>query len=576
MDPLRLINQVLIDTYRLQRVIGQGGMGAVYEASHIAEGGRYAVKVLAPSSVQASEDEVVARFWREADITSKLRHPHIIQCREAGRTPEGDLFIVMEMLEGEDLEQRLQRVHRFEPQQAAPIVQQAASALQLAHEQGIIHRDLKPSNIFLCRAGEGDHVKILDFGLSKMLAARAQLTSPDTFMGTPDYMSPEQVVGPVSAVTLETDIFSLGIILYQMLAGHPPWQHADVFQLMQKIVNEEPPPLASLGLGIPEAVEQAVLRALAKAPQDRYRSMEDLALAFAAALDSTQVSRVEPLEAGGAVEPRQSRWIDAKTLPPAPDITGPRRLVPMEPEPAHPWSEIPLQAIATEPVGEPVSAPAAGPVREAEPRRAAWIDAKTVPIAERLAAAAARSEARVAKPRSWRILAIVAGTIFVAGTVIGVRLTGGRGSKTTPARVIASPARGDVRPARGDVRPAIRRGRDASALAVVTRDAGPRVAPEPAPEEPPPSPAPAPDSGVRRRHRAAPATLQVLTRRGEQKLSVPIYLDGKRLGETPLYRKGIAPGFHVVEVRESGYKKVWKRIWLNSNQSASVVLELRK
>ena len=285
LDPARLINQVLNGTYRIQRVIGEGGMGAVYEALHEQEDRRYALKLLSPQSGAPSAD-AIARFWREAEVTSRLRHPHIVECVDFNKTREGMLYIVMELLEGEDLADRLARVSRLDLLQTATILKQATSALQFAHDQGVIHRDLKPSNTFLCLRAGGEVVKIVDFGLSKVVSAHSDLTKSNVIIGTPYYMSPEQLRGPGSEVSARSDVFSMGAILFEMLAGESPHYDDNIFKAIHRLVNEEPPSLCSFGADVPVAVEQVVRKALSKQPQDRHGSMRELWQAYSAALGS--------------------------------------------------------------------------------------------------------------------------------------------------------------------------------------------------------------------------------------------------------------------------------------------------
>jgi serine/threonine-protein kinase len=294
------IGEVLQETYRLERLIGEGGMGKVFEASHTRLRRRFAVKLLAPAV--SSLPEAVARFRREGEITSSLGHPHIIEVVDSNTTPDGQSYIVMELLDGESLGSRLARPPALGLPEAAEVVRQAASALDAAHGLGVVHRDLKPENIFLCRrAGEpGLFVKVLDFGISKVLGSQSMLTAASVIMGTPSYMAPEQAEGRISEIDARTDVFALGAILYEMLAGRPPFVGESITSVLYQTVHQEPTPLRELRPLLPAAVEAVVARALAKRPEDRPPTIaalaEDLSRALlarpvAATLRSAPTSR---------------------------------------------------------------------------------------------------------------------------------------------------------------------------------------------------------------------------------------------------------------------------------------------
>ncbi len=192
--PDALVGTVLDGAYRLTRPIGQGGMGTVYEAVQLRLDKRVAVKLLARHLT--ADRKALARFHREAEITSHLGHPHLVSVVDYGQTETGEPYLVMEYLEGEDLDHRLRRVGRLPVEAVVHVVRQAASALSAAHAQGIVHRDLKPGNIFLLQIpGEPDFVKVLDFGISKMMAAHTRLTNAAMAVGTPTYMSPNRPRG---------------------------------------------------------------------------------------------------------------------------------------------------------------------------------------------------------------------------------------------------------------------------------------------------------------------------------------------------------------------------------------------
>ena len=269
------IGQVLHDTYRIERLIGRGGMGAVYEASHARLPRRFAVKLLFADVIDDSD--AVARFRHEAMVTSQLGHPNIVEVVDFHHTEDGEPYIVMELLKGEDLSKRLRRVKRMTLDEATDVLEQTASALQAAHDEEIIHRDLKPQNIFLCQTRTRDDlVKVVDFGIAKILTSHNYLTRTKGIIGTPWYMSPERVKGETERVDHRSDIFSMGAMMYEMLTGRPPFTGESQAVLFQ-IVYKDPPRLRSFRPDIPEDAEQAIHCALSKEPGDRFDSMEAFA-----------------------------------------------------------------------------------------------------------------------------------------------------------------------------------------------------------------------------------------------------------------------------------------------------------
>ena len=275
-----LIGTVLVDgSYRVERLIGEGGMGAVYEATHLRLAKRVAVKVMAREL--ASNPEALARVHREAMVTSGLGHPHIVQILDFSTTPSGEPFLVMEFLDGEDLDHRLRRIGLLPAAKVVHIVKQVASALAATHAKTIVHRDLKPANIYLLEvAGEIDFVKVLDFGISKVRSATTKLTRTSSVMGTPNYMSPEQAKGQVEDIDESTDQWALACIVWECLAGEGPFVGENVPSILFQIVHEPPPSLAVKVSGLCPQVEEVLLRALAKNKNDRFANVNDFALAL--------------------------------------------------------------------------------------------------------------------------------------------------------------------------------------------------------------------------------------------------------------------------------------------------------
>jgi serine/threonine-protein kinase len=266
------IDSVLRNTYQIVSVLGRGGMGSVFLAQHLRlPGKQVAIKVL--RSDERLGPDVHARFRREADIASRLGHPNIVEVLDFDTLEDGSPFLVLEYLRGESLADRL----RFGPlplELVFSFVRQMGSALQTAHRAGIVHRDLKPANIFLVPTDSGgvvgERVKLLDFGISKVIASETVQTQEAVLIGTPQYMSPEQAQGRNSQIDARTDVFALGCIVFEMLAGTPPFGGESLVQIIYRIVHEPPASLATLAPGTPAHVLAAVERALAKKPEERY------------------------------------------------------------------------------------------------------------------------------------------------------------------------------------------------------------------------------------------------------------------------------------------------------------------
>jgi len=290
---------VLADTYVLGRLMNRGGMGDVFEATHARLPGRYAVKILRAELV--GNREAFARFCREAEVMSELRHPNVVQIFDFNTTPDGRPYFVMEHLEGRDLETRLVQSGPLPLPAAVRVVEAVASALAIAHAHGIVHRDLKPANIFLVTIdGQVDElVKVLDFGISKIRSSGTLLSSPTDMLGSPAYMSPEQARG-ASEVDGRSDEFALGAITFRMLTGYDPFTGDDIASLLYQVVHEEAPPLARyLPAHWDTRALQAVLdRALAKDPAHRFGGMMEMARAFEAASEQTLSHDVGAVGAG--------------------------------------------------------------------------------------------------------------------------------------------------------------------------------------------------------------------------------------------------------------------------------------
>jgi len=288
-----------LGAYEILRKLGEGGMGAVYEARHTLIGRHAAVKVLLPSYSQ--DQAIVSRFFNEARAATAVADPGIVQIFDFGYHSDGSAYLVMEYLEGEPLDLRLRRVGRLAPLDVARIGRQVATALSAAHKRGIVHRDLKPENVFLVLDPEvmgGERAKVLDFGIAKL--ASDDPTRPATrtgaVIGTPEYMSPEQCRGAGSVqIDHRADIYALGCILFALATGRPPFQGEGVGDLIVAHITQQPVPPSAFA-PVPPELDAIVMRCLAKNPADRFQSMTDLAQALATVAQNATgpVARIEP------------------------------------------------------------------------------------------------------------------------------------------------------------------------------------------------------------------------------------------------------------------------------------------
>ncbi|HYQ43650.1 MAG TPA: serine/threonine-protein kinase [Polyangiaceae bacterium] len=272
-DPI--VGQLLDGSYEVLRVIGEGGMGRVYEARHTRlHTKRFAVKML--HHELARQPEVVMRFQREAEAASVLTHPNVVGVYDVNTSADGRPYIVAELLQGEDLGSYLDRLGRLPTVEAVHIVRQVCHALGAAHAQGIVHRDVKPENVFL--AGPNATVKVLDFGISKAESSDG-LTKTGTVMGTPDYMAPEQARG--DRVDARADIYAAGAILYRALTGHKPFEGSDAMAILTAVLTQEPERPSTLNPKIPLSLELVVQQTMAKSPSERFATMDALEQALA-------------------------------------------------------------------------------------------------------------------------------------------------------------------------------------------------------------------------------------------------------------------------------------------------------
>ncbi len=285
MSTVTLGGGMQVGAYTLVRQIGAGGMGAVWLAEHAMIGRRAAIKVLHEGF--ASRADTVTRFFNEARAMTAIADPGIVQVFDFGQTAAGQVYIVMEMLEGETLDARVTRQGPLAVGDALRVARQIASSLGAAHARGIVHRDLKPENVFVVRDGEaasGERTKLLDFGIAKLTGELSGTrTNTSAMMGTPVFMSPEQCRG-AGQVDQRADVYSLGCVLYVLLTGRPPFWADGPGEIIAMHLREPAPTVSSAGRAMPAAVDALVARCLAKDPAARYAHGEELAQALGGVL----------------------------------------------------------------------------------------------------------------------------------------------------------------------------------------------------------------------------------------------------------------------------------------------------
>lgn len=278
-DPL--IGKTVNERFKIVSLIARGGMGKVYRSEQAPLGRVCALKILNPNYAGDSDPEFHKRFFLEASIASKLTHPNTVTIFDYGREDE-IYYIAMEYLEGRTLHRAIREEAPFDEERGAHIARQICRALREAHSLGVIHRDLKPANIYLVdHADESDFVKVLDFGLVKSVDGTSEeLTQAGLFMGSPKYMSPEQIRG--DRVDARTDIYSLGIVLYEMVTGKVPFDRTNSVNTLMAHVNEPPPPLRQMNpaCSVSGVLEDIIFRCIAKNPAERFSSMDDVLAAL--------------------------------------------------------------------------------------------------------------------------------------------------------------------------------------------------------------------------------------------------------------------------------------------------------
>jgi len=472
-------------------------MAVVYEAAHARIDRRFAVKILQIDPDY--HDEALIRFEREARIGSQLGHPHIVEVVDFNRTPAGEPYLVMELLQGCQLRQVLGHHERAPLDWSIAVLRQVGSALTAAHDHGVIHRDLKPENILLC----GEHrrrvqAKVMDFGISKVLSSKSFVTQGSTMFGTPWYMAPEQAEGRRDAISARTDLYALGVMLYELVSGRTPFDGPSIPTVLYKVVHGDPEPLAALRPDLPPGFSDVVARAMSKHPEERYGSAAEM------------VGELEQVLGRG--------WGRVLAWGQAPED----RIVPVL------WDK----TLMVTGLGQPPIDSGGGDTAGPEPVR--------------------------------RQITLFAAAVVAVGVVAGI--TGGV--------LLLRPGR-----RRSDGRPSSGARQDGAVVAQALDAPAPGLDAATAADSGPDAAA-APDSGrstpdARPRPRpTTPGTLRVTAKRKTGKLvTVALYLNGRRLGETPL-NKGVKPGSYRLEARQGGVTRQAQRIWVRSGATTTVVFRL--
>src|SRR6187455_270277 len=305
-DDDSLIGTTLAGKYRIDARLNEGGMGTVYRGTHVLMDKTVAIKVLRPSL--AADEKIVARFSREARAASRISHPNALSVTDFGEDESGNVFLVMEFLSGKTLKQVIRDDGPLPLARVVDITRQIGDALNAAHEQNVVHRDLKSDNIMLLDTMTGDHAKVLDFGIAKINepegAFDTGLTAPNLVIGTPQYMSPEQC-SQEAEIDSRSDIYSLGVILYEMLVGHVPFSGDSPTMVMMKHLQEPVPSVLEERSDVPASVARVVARAMAKVRDNRYQNVAELVEDLTLAAGMT-IHRLGPVGAATAETPVRS------------------------------------------------------------------------------------------------------------------------------------------------------------------------------------------------------------------------------------------------------------------------------
>ncbi len=445
------VGEIVADKYRVEKVLGVGAMGVVVAAMHVDLEERRAIKFMRASML--GDAEGVERFLREARAAVRLKSQHVAKVQDVGRLATGAPYIVMEYLDGSDLKSLLDARGALPVSEAVDYLLQAGEAIAEAHNFGIVHRDLKPANLFLTTGVNGTPVvKVLDFGIAKVIGGAGparQMTALDQLLGTPLYMSPEQFLPSTRKVDTRSDIWALGVILYQMLAGRTPFSGGSVTEICAAVMGDQPDSLATLRPDVPPPVEAAVMRCLEKSPARRFGTATELSAALAP-FASTAAGRSSLARAQTAPPPQSARF-------PQPDAAAPSQvtvaILPQASEPASsqgPASSQPrVQAPPVEQPRMPQARtvplpPGFTPQAPMSQRSAQAVAAITTQSAGNDTARGSTSTApatpAAVSSKTGLLVAAIATVVLIGGAVVAFKMRGSGAAPASPAATATAAA----------------------------------------------------------------------------------------------------------------------------------------
>ena len=460
--PRESVNEIIDERYRLVRLIGEGGMGHVFEAEHVGIGKRVALKIL--HAVFSNVRESVERFRAEARMTSRIANPHIIDVTDSGTTADGRLYFVMEYLDGRELS-AVMNDGNMSLERSLLIARQIGEALAAAHGAGVIHRDLKPENIVLIeRDGIREFVKVLDFGIALAVDGekpKRRLTMPGLTVGTPEYMAPEQALD--ATADERSDIYALGAMLYEMATGQQPYKGETFTQILVNKVNSEPPRPRELRGDLPEEVEALIMKAMARKPADRHQSMGEVVADVAICLATLEKSTLTA---------PPSRAAEAPSVPPRGDAPTP---------PARPVLATPSPPVRTAPVAAHRTPP---PIPTAVDPTAATVSVSAITgdqISPAVESVDPVPEKRRSRALPLLLLLVLAGAAGAYYVLVHSKKQPAAAPAPAPASPTAKPAPAKPAPAAAKPAPAV-----AKAVPAAETATAPAAKPEPVRAAPPP------------------------------------------------------------------------------------------